>query len=115
MSLPTNCPNCGAPLKGRYRCEYCGTELSTRPSPEKVYVIERYSRVHVLEAQMAIPFEAKAYMDEDALSKYTIRELTRQLAEGLASAMKVDVYDDPCQMRTVIRGTVRVLPPDFRF
>ena len=29
--------------------------------------------------------------------------------------IQVDVYDDPCQMRTVIRGTVRVLPPDFRF
>lgn len=23
---PTNCPNCGAPLKGN-KCEYCGTEI----------------------------------------------------------------------------------------
>lgn len=23
---PTNCPNCGAPIKGG-RCEYCGTEF----------------------------------------------------------------------------------------
>ena len=24
--IPTNCPNCGAPLHGRV-CEYCGTEF----------------------------------------------------------------------------------------
>jgi ribosomal protein S27AE len=25
-ALPTNCPNCGAPLRDG-KCEYCGTEL----------------------------------------------------------------------------------------
>jgi len=25
----TNCPNCGAPVNGRSKCEYCGTAFSS--------------------------------------------------------------------------------------
>lgn len=32
---PTNCPNCGAPLKGG-KCEYCGTEITPTTSANEI-------------------------------------------------------------------------------
>lgn len=41
-----------------------------------------------------------------------------ELAKGLAAFMKVEVMEDygsPFNQATIVRGTVRVVPPDFRF
>lgn len=39
----TNCPNCGAPLKGG-RCEYCGTQVEP---PRRVLVPETHSYITI--------------------------------------------------------------------
>ena len=54
-------------------------------------------------------------MKSEDLSKYTVQELSAKLAEGLAGYMKVTVNEDPFRMVTIVRGEVRVVPPDFRF
>ena len=112
------CKNCGAPLisdfaSGQYVCKHCGSVFEMDTLGRLIYV--RDPRAQVLCGTIEIPFEARHYMPEEDLSKYTIRELTHKLAEGLAAYMKVDVQEDPCRMATIVRGTVRVIPPDARF
>ena len=41
--------------------------------------------------------------------------LGHELAKGLAGFMKIETREDPYLRATIIRGTVRVVPPDFMF
>lgn len=44
-----------------------------------------------------------------------VQDLAHSLADGLVNFMRVDVEEDPYRQATIIRGTVRVVPPDFRY
>ena len=107
------CKNCGAPLRPDGKCEYCGSVFI--PDGFGHVQIVHDPRAQVLSAQMEVPFEARHYMRKEDISAYSIRELTHQLAEGLAAYMRLDVMEDPCRMATIVRGTVRVVPPGYRF
>ncbi len=117
MTDQLKCGSCGAPLKpdglNWYRCEYCGTVYQREEGIHLVEVV--HSPIQQLKARIAIPFEAGSYMSEKDLAQYSIRELTCKLAEGLAAYMKLDVRKDPCEMATIVYGSVRIIPPDHRF
>lgn len=107
------CKNCGATLRPDGKCEYCGS----------VFLLDDFGHIRVayapqtqvLSAKMEIPFQARDYMRKEDISAYSLRELSHQLAEGLAAYMRLDVMEDPCRMTTIVRGTVRVVPPGYRF
>ena len=117
---PLKCTNCGGPLKetapGMFKCEYCG---SVYRDPAASYPIG-FVRVAApqavkLGAQVMIDDADRDILPEDYLTKYTMQQLREQLAEGLMTAMRVDVVRDPYRCATVVRGTVRVIPSDFRY
>lgn len=117
------CTSCGAPLviEGspqfkRWRCEYCGAVYVNKGERDHYHFVEVCpAPVCRLYAEKRIPHYIREGINADDISNYTIEELTHQLAEGLAACMKVDVREDPTMKATIIRGEVRVIPPDFRF
>lgn len=106
-----NCPNCGAPITGNI-CPYCGTRFKKDGLD---YVIVSAPQAKVLEACVAVPFQSKMYMSEKAIAEYTLQELRNKIAEGLEGLLTIQTCDDPVQMRTVVRGRIRVFPPDVYF
>lgn len=115
------CKSCGAHLKrrgsGEWICEYCGAVYPVDESyPAEVRFVE-VQRVptKTIEAQVRYPDEIAIHVSEEALAERTIQELTYELAKGLAPVMKVIVNRDYLHGETIVRGTVRVVPPDFRF
>lgn len=48
----TNCPNCGAPVKG-YQCEYCGTVFAERVDMSMVDIDTYIKKKRTLEAARA--------------------------------------------------------------
>lgn len=113
------CASCGAPLKidseGKYKCEYCGAIYIKDGGPYSFRLETYRAPIQVLCAEKVIPSYLSDAMGEDDLSKYTISQLSNQLAEGLAACLKLRVRNDPLRDATIVRGEVRVVPPDFRF
>ena len=115
------CKSCGAHLKkrsfGEWVCEYCGAVFRVDEStPGEIRYIEaRQAPTMTLAAQVRYPDEIAIHVSEEALAERTIKDLTDELAKGLAPFMKVMVNKDYLHGETIVRGTVRVVPPDFRF
>ena len=107
---PTNCTNCGAPLKNG-KCEYCGAQYDTS---YEVICIES-PKVERVQAEARIPRYYFETMDSEDLSKSTLDRLAHQLAKGLAGFMKIVTEYDYLTGGQIIRGEVRIVPPDFRF
>lgn len=118
------CHNCGGPLVRdgtslyliRYKCEYCGSVYTEKNESGFISYIQ-------VEAPQAQKLVAEARVDrdiihmagEDYASKYAINDIKQKLVESLADYMKLDIREDPYRQAMIIRGEVRVLPPDFRF
>lgn len=116
--IDRKCKSCGAPLKsigwGKYICEYCGT-LHEDDSFGRINVITVVQKpAQTITAQCTIPDEMRRIMEPEDLGKYTLRELSESLADGIAGLMKIRVSDDPMYCRTLVRGEVQVIPPDHR-
>ena len=109
--LPTNCKNCGAPLNSEGKCEYCGAIYSPIITP----IFLENPKATILTADVNISNDLRRHMNPDDLSDYTIQQLSRKLAEGLSAYMKLRTSNDYFTDSTIIRGEVRILPPDFRF
>jgi len=112
-----NCPNCGAPLDGSGTCSYCGTvfEVKKNPFGEIVYVAVGDPQADVLRANTVIDYDHMRYIPEDLLAKQAVDRIAHSIAESLAEYLKLDVREDPVRRAKIISGTIRVIPPDFRF
>ena len=106
-----NCPNCGAPITGRI-CSYCGTKFEIE---NNIVQVISGPQACTIEAKVAVPFDSRRYMSEEDITKFTLNELKNQLAEGLTGCFKLETMDNPLDMCTIVRGRIRVMPPDFRF
>ena len=112
--LELTCKNCGAPLRWDGKCEYCGSVYKIDPSGTLIVIHE--ATAQTLRAAFLVPHEVRRYAkNKDDLSKYAIRQLANQLADALTSYMRLDVEEDPYRQVTIVRGTIRVIPPDHRF
>lgn len=110
------CQNCGAPLSADGRCSYCGTRYKIDYTVEGPRYVTIYSSpVQTLACQAEIPHRYRSLANEEELSKMAVSDLAHKLADGLTNFMRVDVEEDPFRRATIIRGTVRVVPPDFRY
>lgn len=114
------CRNCGAHLTsvggGRWRCEYCGSVYEAQSFLGEIQFVEiNRAQAQKIVAKVAIPREYREGTHADTLSRYTLGQLRQQLAEGLEAFMKISTEEDPFLQTTIVRGEVRVIPPDHRF
>ena len=116
------CECCGAPLKINpiaiyyegYICDYCGSKYKT--DNEGVIRIETYQNpVRTLIAKTYMSDDAVKAIGEEKVAEYSIKNLTRNLAESLAPMLTIEKEYDPQYMRHIITAKVRVVEPDYRF
>ena len=97
-------------------CEYCGTQYREENRLGEVHYIQTCpAPIQVLRSQVVMTDEAIRHTSPEHMSEYAIKVLSRNLADALAEHMKVETYYEPGTMTQIIRGTVRVVEPDFRF
>ena len=105
----TNCPNCGAPLRGYGKCEYCGTVIS---QPLQILAVRPGIRKLVCQAEVPMWIGEK---DPEAAAKYAKRGIRLQMADALTDSIKfISKRDyDPCRFEEVItvRGELWVGDP----
>ena len=111
-----NCRNCGAPLDRGGKCAYCGSVYRIEDRGSEVRYVEIHSSpVQTLTCKAVFSRREAQYIPEEHLADYAMEKMQRTLAERLKDAMKVVVHHDRALDAIVVRGTVRVVPPDFRF
>lgn len=109
----SNCPNCGAPLRGYGRCEYCGTVinqplqfLAVRPGVQKL----------VCQTQVPMWIGEK---DAEAAAEYAKRGIREKMADALTDSIKfISRRDfDPVRFEEVItvRGELWVQDPSVNY
>lgn len=65
--------------------------------------------------QMIVSEEEMQYYPQEEMAKMCMEEITHELAKALVPYVKIETQRDLCNMQQIIRGTVRVVEPDFRF
>ena len=51
----------------------------------------------------------------DRVSEWCVREMSLSLAKRLEPFITLEVEDDPCSFRKMVRGKVRLVEPSYRF
>ena len=111
------CTNCGASLSPDGTCEYCGSKFRIKGYEDCApFLIQTcQAPVHRLAAQTVIRHDMRNFMPPEALTDHAMHELKRHIADGVTDYLKISVREDPELEATIIRGEIRVVPPDFRF
>ena len=108
----TNCPNCGAPLHGYGRCEYCGTIIN---QPLQILAIRPSVRKLVCQAKLPLMLGER---DPEALAEYAKHDIQAKMADALTDSIKFIARRDfdPCRFEEVItvRGELWVQDPDVK-
>lgn len=109
----TNCPNCGAPLRGYGRCEYCGTAIN---QPLQFLTIRPGVRKLVCQTQM--PLEL-GECNPEAVAEWSKRDIRYKMADALTDSIKFIAKRDfdPRRFQEVItvRGELWISDPDVRY
>lgn len=115
--IELTCKNCGGSLDPvTLKCEYCGTRYAKKEERGVTHYIQTCpAKVQTVAAQVCVSEIMLHRAPADEVSEFTMRELTHYLAEALAPYMKIETTKDLCNMTQIIRGSVRVVEPDFRF
>lgn len=113
--IPLICPQCGGQVNRKtYMCEYCGTmfrrdyEYNSLPEP-----LIRHPYVHTLGAKLRMPDEYIKMMGLKEASDFILKELAKELAEGLIPFMTVRYENDPVSMSLNTTARIRLLDPDY--
>ena len=110
------CINCGAPINPHnLKCEYCGTQYRDECGDGRIRIHSYSPDVVVLRSQVAIDNYAIRRCPVEDVAKFTTKELTLSLAEALAPYIVMETERDPFSMTQIVRGTIRVLDPSFKF
>ena len=121
-----DCPSCGAPLhtrgmiartKTRYICEYCGNIYSGR-EPERVNIfnIELESPgVKTVHKIVNVPIEWYRYLTKEEIMERVKELLANDLCSFIASEMTITEIHDIENMQTRVRGSIRIVPKEFKF
>lgn len=110
------CRNCGATLTESGKCEYCGSKYRIESFAGMINYVEVHSSpVQTLECAVMIPQKMAERMPEEALGECVEREMAHKMAASLGALIKYQKDYDPFVNAVMIRGKIRVVPPDFRF
>ena len=111
------CKNCGAPLRSDGHCPYCGTiyRIEGDPALPVRFVEVHSSPVQTVQCRAMVRKDIVERIGPEAARDMTIEDLRMQLADGLLGMMEIRSEVEPWSDIMVVRGTVRVVPPEFRF
>lgn len=110
------CKSCGAPLRADGKCEYCGAIYRFANNTMQTVAIEIcHPEVVPLTATACIHRDLLYADDVRRISEHAIESVKRKLVDGLTDYIKLETHSDPYQNAIIIRGSVRVVEPDFRF
>ena len=82
MKPLTNCPNCGAPIKGYGYCEYCHTRIDY-----PMQMVVHRPGVRKLTCQKRLPIDL-AEMKPEAATAYAMRGIRDDMADALTDSIK---------------------------
>ena len=109
----SNCPNCGAPLRGYGKCDYCGTVIN-----QQLQILSTRPGVRKLVCQTEIPLWI-GEKDAEAAAEYARRGIRGEMANALADSIKfISKRDfDPRRFEEVItvRGELWVCDPGVSY
>ena len=114
------CTNCGAPLRNagndEYRCEHCGAlyKVEGNPYDYRVIAIE-HPHVHTLRSQVRIDEDDAIRYGEEYVARRAVDAMRHSMVEQLTDFLRLDKTHDPFTNSIMIRGTIRVVEPSFRF
>lgn len=112
------CERCGGAINPKtLTCEYCGTRYKEdRDELGHVHCIQTCpAKLSVLATKIEISNDDIVCMPQETLAEYTLNTMTKELAKSLVPYMKLETERDPYTMKQIVRGSVRVVEPDFRF
>lgn len=114
------CTNCGAPLhyeaRNEYRCEHCGALYKVEDCDHGYQVIAvEHPQVRTFKAVSFVRQEDVDRYGEDFMSRQVAEKMKHSLAEQLVDFMRLERSYDPYEKAVMIRGTIRVVEPSFRF
>ena len=115
------CRNCGGALDPKtLKCPYCGSQYERKNEHmgdmvRPVYIQTCPAQLTPLQYQMRVSDEAMRYYPQEEMARICMEEITHELAKALVPYVKIETQRDLCNMQQIIRGTVRVVEPDFRF
>lgn len=112
------CTHCDAPLNpNTLKCEYCGSQYERKQDGGNTHYIQTCpAQIQTLKAQVQVSNEIVHIMGSaDQISRHTLNEMSRVLADEVLKYAKIEHTYEPHTMTQIIRGTVRVVEPDFRF
>lgn len=113
------CKNCGGSINSKtLQCEYCGTQYWEELREDSIrHIVFKSSPadIKVLAARVSVSEDMMHNVPPEKIAEFTMKDITRRLAEALAPYIKLETERDPERMTQIIRGTVRVVEPDFRF
>lgn len=112
------CQSCGGTINpSSLRCEYCGTQYERKIEKGITHYIQTCpAQIHKLATQVEIEDVLLYNIPQDRVAEYAMKEIVNALAEALVPFVKLEVEHGISFKRTqIIRGTIRVVEPDFRF
>ena len=111
------CHNCGGQLDANtLKCPYCGSQYEREnQGGQTIYIQTCPAQLVPLRYQMEMPIEDLSRVDPEILAEHCMKEITHSIAEALVPYIKFETERDPFKMRQIIRGSIRVVEPDFRF
>lgn len=115
------CRNCGGALDAKtLKCNYCGSQYERKnehmgDTVRTTYIQTCPAQLVPLAYQMRVSDEAMRYYPQEEVAEMCMKEITHALAKALVPYVKIETQRDLCNMQQIIRGTVRVVEPDFRF
>jgi predicted amidophosphoribosyltransferase len=111
------CTHCDAPLNPKtLKCEYCGSQYERKQEAGMTHYIQTCpAQIQTIASEIRVSRECMTNIPEPIIADKATMRLTRNLAEVLADYMKVETRMDWETNTQIIRGTVRVVEPDFRF
>lgn len=121
MSVPTNCPNCGAPLGRSSKCGYCGTVVENGAAfrPMEIVAIRPNMRKLDLQAKVLLDPHLDENVQFPIVAARLKADMVHKLAEQLAEAVKYTLRQDydPRYAGPVIlaRGELWVADSDPRY
>lgn len=109
----SNCPNCGAPLRGYGRCDYCGTVIN---QPLQILTVRPGMRKLVCQTNIPLFIGER---DAEAAAEYAKRDIRGRMADALIDSIKFIARRDfdPYRYNEVItvRGELWVADPDANY
>ena len=111
------CQSCGGTINpSSLRCEYCGTQYERKIEKGITHYIQTCpAQIHKLETQFEIDEGLTYNAPQDMVAEYAMQQIVNALAQALVPFVKLEVTPSICNCTQIIRGTIRVVEPDFRF